>query len=151
MERSVVSEFRVAAPLERVWRVLADTAAYPQWNPLVLRLRHRGGFVAGRRALVSVELLPGRSPLWIPVTLRCVDHLHELSWEGGVGGLIHGVHFHRLHDIDGSSTRVVHGETFTGLLTPLLWRRLEPVLLAGYERFKEALTARSESLDRPPS
>lgn len=150
MEQSVVTEFTIAAPLDRVWRVLADTAAYPQWNPLVHRLRHRGTMVAGRRALISVELLPGRSPLWIPVTLRCVDHLRELSWEGGIPSLVYGLHFHRIEDIDGASTRVVHGETFSGLLTPLVWRQVEPVLRVGYERFNQALTARAESLDRLP-
>jgi len=150
MEHSVVTEFTIAAPRERVWRVLADTAAYPQWNPLIRRLRHRGALVAGRRALISVELISGRSPLWIPVRLRCVDHLRELSWEGGVSSLVHGLHFHRLEDVDDGSTRVVHGETFSGMLTPLLRRRLEPLLRAGYDRFNQALTARAESLDRPP-
>ncbi len=151
MERSVITEFTIAAPRERVWRVLADTAAYPQWNPLVLRLRHGGTLVAGRRALISVELLPGRSPLWIPVTLRCVDHLRELSWEGGLSRVVRGLHFHRLEDEGGASTRVVHGETFTGVLPPLLWGAVEPVLRAGYERYRQALTARAESFDRPPT
>ncbi|MCA9637325.1 MAG: SRPBCC domain-containing protein [Myxococcales bacterium] len=142
----VVTEITIAAPPERVWQVLVDTAAYPQWNPLVRRLRHRGPLIAGARGLLSIELLPGRPPLLVPVRLRCVDRQRELSWTGGIPGVVVGLHYHRIVDGDARSTRLVHGERFEGALVPLL-RPIRGQLQEGYARFNAALKARAEGCE----
>jgi len=35
------SEIEIEAPIERVWRVLTDFAAYPEWNPFIRRVSGR--------------------------------------------------------------------------------------------------------------
>lgn len=142
MEREILTELEIPAPVERVWQVLTDSAAFPRWNPVVRRLRHRGPLLAGAPALLTIELLPGRPPLVIPIRIRCVDHHRELSWEGGAGPLIRGVHYFRVARLAADRTCFSHGERFSGPLVPLLWPALEPVLRRSYSAFNEALAAR---------
>jgi uncharacterized protein YndB with AHSA1/START domain len=35
------SEIDIVAPTERVWRVLTDFSAYPEWNPFIRRVSGR--------------------------------------------------------------------------------------------------------------
>jgi hypothetical protein len=151
MSQEIVTEFTIPAPPELVWRVLIDTEAYPRWNPLIPRLRYRGDLVAGRRALLTIAIAPGRPRLAVPVTLRCVDHLREFSWEGGPSALLRGTHYHRIIDSDATSTRLRHGESFRGALAPALWRGLEPRLRPAYERFNDALLERVARLSSAAS
>ncbi|MEZ4382237.1 MAG: SRPBCC domain-containing protein [Nannocystaceae bacterium] len=145
MSHEIVTEFTIPAPPERVWRVLLDTAAYPEWNPLIPQLRYRGDLVAGRRALLTIAAAPRGPRLVVPIRVRCVDYLREFSWEGGPA-LLRGTHYHRIVASDGTSTRLRHGERFRGALASALWPRLEPRLAPAYRRFNDALIDRVAAL-----
>lgn len=133
----------IAAPVERVWRVLTDFASFPQWSRFILAID--GEPRAGAR--LSARLDDGGGAMLIrPEVLACEQGV-ELRWRGvlGAGFLFSGEHHFRLEALPGGGTRLNHGEVFGGLLVPLLWKRLDTRTRAGFEDFNAALRARAEA------
>ncbi len=69
----------------------------------------------------------------------------ELRWKGKLGfeGLFDGEHYFRLTPT-ATGTRFEHGETFTGLLVPLLGDMFEPTE-RGFNAMNQALRRHAES------
>jgi hypothetical protein len=131
------TELAIAAPVERVWRVLTDFASYPDWNPLIVLAR--GEARAGARVAFRVRALPSGPPLRFTATLQRCDG-HRLEWTGGVPLVFRGRHSFRLID-EAGGTRLLHGEEFTGVIARLMGRR-------GIDRFRPAYEAMNEALAR---
>jgi hypothetical protein len=141
--REIVTEVEIDAPVEVVWGILSDTAAYAEWNPFLVRVD--GEPQAGARISVRFSPPGGRAMTMKPRVL-VVDPPRELRWKGslGVPGIFDGEHIFQLEALDATRTRVVQREEFGGFLVPLtgkLLRRTE----AGFQAMNEALRARAEA------
>ena len=134
------SERFIDAPPERVWQVLTDFAAYPQWNPLLVEAR--GEARAGARVKVRAALKPGAGPrLRFSATVVRADAGAALVWKGGVPGVLFGEHFFHLRP-EGQGTRFEQGEVFTGLLSLLLGAGVRRRMERAYAAMNEALARR---------
>jgi demethylmenaquinone methyltransferase/2-methoxy-6-polyprenyl-1,4-benzoquinol methylase len=149
--RIIAAEVEVDAPPERVWEVLTDFAAYPEWNPfmfsvegaaetgahLQIAMQRRGGMVLRFRARVLVSDAP-----------------RELAWtgeglKGHLPGLVRGERRVVIDPLANDRSRLRMRTTFSGLLAPLMgW----------LERYREAfgemelaLKARAEEGAHPRS
>jgi hypothetical protein len=71
----------------------------------------------------------------------------ELRWLGRLmlPGIFDGEHQFQLEPIGEARTRLIHRETFSGLLVPLLWRKLDTQTRQGFEAMNRALKQRAES------
>jgi hypothetical protein len=69
----------IDAPAERVWAVVTDFAAYPEWNPFIRRIS--GELREGTRLEVRIEPPGGRALTFKP-TVRVVEANRELRWLG---------------------------------------------------------------------
>ena len=56
--RTLEARIDIDAPVDRVWAVLRDTAAYAEWNPFIRTIE--GALQPGSRLTVRIEL-PGGS------------------------------------------------------------------------------------------
>ena len=137
------TEIDIAASAARVWDVLTDFAAYPEWNPFIRRIE--GGPVPRARLLVRIQPPGGRAVTFRPTILR-VEPERELAWRGRtfVPGIFDGEHVFRLEPRGADSTRFFHGENFSGALVPLLRRSLETTTRQGFEAMNAALKTRAE-------
>jgi hypothetical protein len=145
MALTLRTEIDIAARAERVWDVLTDFAAYPRWNPFI---RQVDGVLAPRARLrVRIQPPGGRAMTFRPTVLRLEDGRH-LSWRGRtfLPGLFDGEHTFDLEPAAGDHVRLVHGETFRGLLVPLLARTLRTTTRQGFEAMNAALKKRVEAL-----
>ncbi|MBF5046049.1 SRPBCC domain-containing protein [Aggregicoccus sp. 17bor-14] len=134
------SETFIDAPPERVWQVLTDFAAYPEWNPLLVEAR--GEPRAGARVKVRAALKPGAGPrLRFSATVVRADAGEALVWRGGVPGVLFGEHFFHLR-AEGSGTRFEQGEVFTGLFSLLLGAGVRRRMERAYAAMNEALARR---------
>lgn len=130
----------IAAPPARVWEVLTDFDAYPEWNPLVGSARGR----AAPGARIVVHLTPlGRSyrpriTVWEPPR-----RLAWSTWEV-LPFLLTSVHYFRLDPISDGGTRLHHGERFRGLAAPLLGRFLLDRMHQAFTHHDLALKQRVE-------
>ncbi|MDG2304407.1 MAG: SRPBCC domain-containing protein [Candidatus Binatia bacterium] len=111
-------EIEIAAPPEDVWRVLTDFAAYPEWNPYVLRLG--GTLEPGGAIAVTIAQSNWPKPLTVHPTIVTLDAPRELRWHGSAltTGFLETDHYFRLEPLAGNRTRLRHAEEFRG------WRAL---------------------------
>jgi hypothetical protein len=138
----------IDATPERVWQVLTDLPAYPQWNPFITSVE--GPFVVGGR--VSITLLPLNALL--RVTLRaavvevtvCRRLRFRLRWaRPGIPGLFDIDYTLTLTSQDGG-VRLWENARFRGLLVPLLTRPVNRDAALAFDAMNAALKNRTEGM-----
>lgn len=145
--QSMVAEIRheieIDAPPADVWAVLADTDAYPDWNPFVRRLS--GDLREGAKLEARIAPPDGR-PMTFKPTVLAAEPGRELRWVGRllVRGLFDGEHRFSLERLEGERTSFVQSERFSGLLVRPLRRTLDKTQL-GFEEMNRALKQRVEA------
>ncbi len=141
MSFEVKTETTISAPASRVWDVLVDFSAYPQWNPIIAAVSaplRAGGhgkatFTMGRAGKVS-----------IPIVMERVAPGVELSWSGGPRRLFHGTHYFRLRELDDGATHVMHGELFEGFAVRFSTKLMRRHAVPAYQSLTDALKRRCE-------
>ena len=121
----VQTQVDIDAPPERVWAVLTDVERQA-WNPFLREIR--GEVREGARLLVRLGPPGGKANTFKPVVTRA-EPGRALSWLGTLGA---------------GRTRLHHGETFGGVLVPLLRRSLDTDTRRGFEAMNEALKVEVE-------
>jgi hypothetical protein len=141
--RELRREIEIDAPPERVWAVLTDFAAYPEWNPFIRRIS--GEVREGARLEVLIEPPGARATTFKP-TVRAVRANRELRWLGRLvlPGVFDGEHTLQIEPMDGDRSRFVQSERFSGLLVGLVKGTLAKTE-AGFEQMNVALKARVEA------
>ena len=143
MSTHLRTEIEIDAPADRVWDVLTDFTAYPDWNPFI---RRAGGPVrVGSRLEARLQPPAGRAMTLRPTVLAAVPN-RELRWLGHlfVPGLFDGEHGFRIESLASDRVRFVQEERFAGLLAPLVLRFVERDTRQGFEAMNRALKARAE-------
>jgi hypothetical protein len=133
----------IEAPAHRVWDVLTDTAAYPEWNPFIVEAS--GDLVAGSRLAVTI-VPPGRRRQRFTPTVTAIEPEQRLAWLGRLllPGVLDGEHSFELDALGPGSTRLRQSEQFSGVLVPVL-RGLLRSTEAGFAAMNRALAARAEA------
>jgi hypothetical protein len=136
------TETQIDAPVDRVWNVLMDFAAYPTWNPFLRRIGGRPE--VGSRLDVEIGA-SGTRPMRFRPTVMSVVPNREFRWLGhlAIRGLFDGEHIFELAPVGSGSTRFVQRERFRGLFLPFLARRLEKDVRRGFEEMNRALRERA--------
>jgi hypothetical protein len=149
MSTTITTTVDIDAPTQPVWDVLTDFATYGEWNPSV---EIKGTAEVGTKLVVRMSANGKRGMTFKPKVLAATPG-QELRWLGklGFGGLIDGEHFFILTSNDDGTTRLTHGETFSGVLIALMNRSLKkPGSVEknqkGYETFSQALKQRVQTL-----
>ena len=140
--KALRTEIEIDAPPERVWQVLTDFAAYPEWNPFIRSIE--GEPKVGGRLSVRIEP-PGARGMTFKPTVRAAEPARELRWLGRllVPGLVDGEHRLALEPLGDGRSKFIQSERFTGLLVGLLGRTLAATE-RGFEQMNEALKRRLE-------
>jgi hypothetical protein len=142
MPKRIRTDIDIDATPEQVWELLTDLAAYPAWNPFIVRAE--GVVETGRRLTLTMQPLGGRETTLHPRLVEVVAP-RRLRWRGtlGVPGLMDAEHTFMLEP-RGSGTRLVHQEDFRGVLVPLLAAALDRKTLPAFVAMNEALKCRAE-------
>src|SRR6185437_17113402 len=124
LSRHIATEILIQAPPERVWSMLTDFAAYPDWNPFIESIEGRAEW--GERLTVHIRA-GGSAHVFRPVVLQATAPT-RLRWLGRVGfpGMFDGEHGFELK-AESSASRLLQTESFQGFLVPLLWRKVGPM------------------------
>jgi hypothetical protein len=143
MSKQLRTEIDIDATPERVWQILTDFDAYPQWNPFMARAS--GTPVRGERLTIRMRPEGGRAVTFRP-TVREVVPQRRLRWLGHllVPGIFDGEHSFTIEPLDTGGVRLVQQEDFRGVLVPLLARSLDRRTLPAFQRMNRALKQRAE-------
>lgn len=125
-----------------MWAVLTDFAGYPEWNPFIRRIS--GDLREGARLEVRIEPPGARATTFKP-TVRSVEANRELRWLGRLllPGIFDGEHSLGIEPLEGSRSRFVQFERFSGVLVGLVKGTLQKTEV-GFEQMNAALKARVE-------
>jgi hypothetical protein len=133
---------------EQVWGVLADTAAYPEWNPFIKSID--GELVEGGKLTVTLEP-PGGPAQTVEPQVTSLMPGKELRWLGIVGPprFFEAAHYFVIDTVDQpeGTVKFVHGEDFRGVMITFLAKMLQRKIKPGFEQMNEALKARVEALN----
>jgi hypothetical protein len=133
----------IAAPVERVWRVLTDFASYPQWSRFILSINGE----AREGARLSVRMDDGGGAMMVSPEILVCKAPAELRWRGVLGApfLFSAEHRFRLEPLVGGGTCLDHSEKFGGLFVPLFWKRFDTRTRQAFQQFNAAIRARAEN------
>jgi hypothetical protein len=140
----VRTEIDIAAPVDDVWHVLTDFSAYEEWNPFMVS---GAGEARVGETLVNTLVIDD-STMTIKPKVTVADAEQELRWLGRfvVPGIVDGEHYFLLEPTVDGGTRLIHGETFTGMLVPFAGGLLD--VEDEFKAMNQALKARAEGLSR---
>ena len=130
----------IQAPAERIWEILADGSAYPDFDPSCERVE--GEIAVGNKIKVFSHLSPGRA---FPVKVTEMDAPRRMTWQGGMPlGLFKGVRtFELKQGPDGTVDFRLH-EVFSGPMLALIGGSL-PDMNEAFAGFCAGLKQRAES------
>ena len=139
--RAISASIDIAAAPERVWAVLADLHAYPEWNPFIRSAS--GQLAVGARLTLRMVPTGGRAMTFRPTVLAARPG-EQLRWIGRlvVPGIFDGTHQFALEDL-GGHTRLTQSETFRGLLVPFTGKTIARTE-ADFHALNRALKERAE-------
>ena len=140
--RKIETSIDIEAPPERVWSILMDFGAYPDWNPFIASIE--GEQCVGGK--LKAELTPpkGKGMTFKP-TVQVFEEGNELTWLGRllVPGIFDGRHTLRVEPRPGGTT-FIHKEQFTGVISALLIRFIGEDTEQGFLAMNAALKERAE-------
>jgi hypothetical protein len=143
MRKHLTSHVDIDATAERVWAVLSDFAAYPEWNPFIVRAD--GKAEKGSRLVMRMQPVGARGITLRPTVLEATPS-HRLRWLGrlGIPGIFDAEHTFTITACEQGGVRLSQDERFTGILVPLTARSLDRGTLPAFKAMNAALKSRAE-------
>lgn len=143
----IKTEILIDAPKERIWDILCDFHAYPNWNPFIVKIS--GKAKLGARILFAARM--SGIKLHIVARIRAFEKNRCLSWGGPASPWIKRIvgaeHYLIIEELKPGHCRVIHGERMFGLLPNFAWpmiKRSRPAYIA----MNQALKALAEQHGR---
>jgi hypothetical protein len=150
MAKQLHTEVEIEATPDRVWEVLADFAAYHDWNPFIVEAAGRA--VPGTRLELHMRL-SSRRPTTIRPQVLEADPGRRLRWLGRMlaPGVFDGEHTFTIQPAGPGRARLTQHEEFRGLLAPLVLKLIGKATLASFHRMNQALKTRVEQPAHTPT
>jgi hypothetical protein len=110
------ASIQINATPERVWAVLTDQAAYPDWNPFIVS--SSGRLQVG--ATLTNRMHDATGDTTFTPTVLVVEPGRELRWIGrvGPGGIFDGEHTFTITQVRPGVVLFTQREDFTGVAVP---------------------------------
>lgn len=139
--RESAATITIHAPPERIWSILTDVSAYPEWDPACEKIVGRVSL--GAKLEVFSTLVPGRG---FSVTVTELAPNQKMTWSGGLPlGLFKGVRTFALRRGAGAGAAVdftLH-EILSGPMLKVIGGRM-PDMTNPFDDFVSGLKRRAE-------
>ncbi len=143
--KEIKTEIIINAAPEKVWKVLTDFNAYPNWNPFITSIE--GEVFEGSKFKVSIQPLGSKSMRFSPICTSYNENV-EFSWLGKLmmKGIFDGKHSFELLPLEGGKTKFIHREEFNGLLVSMFWKKLDVNTRWSFEMMNDKLKETVEKM-----
>lgn len=142
--KTIQTSIIIEALRERIWEVLMDFDAHPDWNPMI----HHIQGTQQEGAQLDVKLGSKEKPMHFKPTVKELKTNETFAWEGSLPlGSFIGKHYFKLEYMTEHSTKFIHGEEFRGWLLWALWPLVGERTKAHFEAMNKALKKRCEAMD----
>jgi hypothetical protein len=143
MATHLKTQIVINATPQKVWQVLTNFSAYPNWNPFIKELT--GNVIVGRRIKARIEPPNTQGMPFKPLVLVYTPN-QEFRWKGNfiVPGLFDGEHIFELADNGNGTTTFTQAENFSGILVPLFKKMIDGPTKHGFEAMNAALKKLAE-------
>ena len=121
------AELTIDAPPQRVFDRLADFAAWPSWMPKSFVPVVRAGAASPLREGDRFQVKVGGAPFASTLKLRTLERPREITWTGGLRGVLWAEHRFVLEPDGDRRTRVRSIETWRGALAGVTKRIVKPL------------------------
>ncbi|MCG8673392.1 MAG: SRPBCC domain-containing protein [Pseudomonadales bacterium] len=125
------TQIYINAPVKKVWQVLTDFDNC-EWNPLFSKIERN----PSRPDKIKLSFRSKLDDLGVPspsleVDLTAFEEEYRFAWGSPLSekfkSLIDAEHYFELYEIDENTTKLVHGEEFSGIVPKVLWKLIEKV------------------------
>ena len=142
--RELNTEIEINASAEKVWQILTDFEAYPQWNPFIRSIE--GKPEPNSKLKIFIQPSGAGGMKFSPTVLKA-EPPKELRWLGSlwIRGLFDGEHILTIEPLAENRVKFTQREQFSGLLVPLFWRSLDTDTRRGFNEMNAALKKRAEN------
>jgi hypothetical protein len=140
---SLHTEIEIDAPPERVWAIVSNLSAYPEWNPFITSAA--GTLAKGERLRIRI-VPPGGMPMTLSPKVLAMEPRGPLTWRGRLfaPGLFDGEHTFSVAPVGPAQTRFTQKETFRGILVPFFALTLNRNVRRGFLEMNLALKRKAE-------
>jgi hypothetical protein len=143
--KEVETSIVIDAPIERIWQVLIEGDAYPNWNPLIRKISD--DIYEGNKIKVTLDpQFSSEGEIEIKVGQLWFGEV--MVWIGRplMSNLLSGRHYFKTKEMDDGKIQFINMETYSGLALYLTWPFIEPKARQGFEAMNSALKAEVERL-----
>jgi hypothetical protein len=139
----IVTDIRIDASADQVWRVLTDLDAYPSWNPLFRRV---SGELGLHKSLTAVRIKPDGGEVTDHPTVVLLRPGREIRWRSRplLPFLLDAEHDFKIEPLGPEQVRFVHWQERSGLLSYLLPSSSESAIRDQLDVMNLALKAQVE-------
>jgi hypothetical protein len=142
--KEIRTEIIINTSSDKVWNVLTNFSAYPDWNPFIRSLE--GKAIKDTRLVATLHLKDRKPMVFKPVVTASHDK-KKFEWLGTTPlNVVNGRHYFILEEINEKQVKLVHGEQFTGILAKPFHKKLAVPTQEGFMEMNKALKERAEYL-----
>ena len=129
----------INAPADKIWSILTNTGAWPEWDPSCDRIE--GTVALGAKIKAFTKLSPGRA---FPVKVTELAPNQKMTWSGGMPfGLFKGERTFTLSSDGPGRTSFELREVFSGPMLALIGKSI-PDMTDAFQGFVNGLKKRAE-------
>jgi hypothetical protein len=133
----------IQAPVEVVWAIMHDIAAWHEWNPLYPEAK---GVIGFGEKLTLTEAMPGAPRRTLLATVVDWAPNEAIHWRRSLtGGLVTSIHYLELEKMHDEGCIFSNGELYEGFFGPMFSRRKRRQIRDGFATLSEALRDRAEA------
>ena len=130
----------ISADPQRIWDLLTDAGAYPEWNPAVLGID--GDIADGHKISLTSIVNPDRK---FKLKVSDVNAPHSMVWSSGMPfGLFKGARTFTVRPTADGVSEFTMEEAYTGPMAPMITKSI-PDMTDSFNQFADGLKAAAES------
>ncbi len=138
LERSII----INASADKVWSTLIDFENWENWNSFIVKSEGKAEVGSTLRNTFDND---GKEMIFKPKVLKAEPN-RELVWKGQlfIPGIFDGTHGFRIEELGPNQVRFVNYESFKGLFSGMILKKIYDDTASGFERMNQELKTQVE-------